>query len=429
MQAFGAESGVDGFAEFDALPSHETWAARADRRGITATQALDGREFLEARIVLEEPKRRVIQVRGRVLLEGRGVEGARVGSDREGTTSGANGEYELTLELGARRHQSSLALEATLRDVGGGFTTVDLLRQPEDADAISSVDIELSALGRIEGIVRWDGGDALPGAVVALVRPTRAREDDTSRVPLEAATAGTVMKQHTSDVDGRFAVPAFEGPEYALEVRFPATGLRWIEGPVRVGEAVEVVLPESARPRRIDGEVVDDRGRGVAGAQVQLVARGLRSSGVGALHIPIKLRTDLDGHYILEGASLQGTELWVSAERTVPIQIPTSRVVEGGGRIRLERTRRILVEGISSDGDGAHLVFEDATGSPVSVVQWRRGLANAIPWVEAPGAGTSREIEVDPAAAFLIGQRGDEELFRIPIDGGLGDTARRVSLP
>jgi protocatechuate 3,4-dioxygenase beta subunit len=143
-----------------------------------------------------------------------------------------------------------------------------------------------------------------------------------------------------TDAQGRFRFEHLAGVSFSVWARAPGFGAAMRER-AAPGEPVELFLPAA---RRLTGQVVDDAGRGVAGARVHAVSR--------KVPLPSEAVTGPEGTFTLEGLGEGPFYVLASARGFLPAVAP---LVEAGARevrLRLEPARTLEVH-VTREGQPA----------------------------------------------------------------------------
>ncbi len=235
----------------------------------------------------------------------------------------------------------------------------------------------------------WDTGDSLPLAL----EPSRGRSitgrvvaDGRAVADAEIEAAGWPLAR--SDGDGRFAVRVPEGQ--VLQAR---AGARW--GWALAGTGDGEVTIALADPRSLHVTVEDRRGRGLAGAEIQLFARA---------EAPFMSRyvADRDGRIEIDGLPAARLNFWTEVpDHRIDKpnrQIDLSRRQEAEARVVAQRSARVL--GRVVDGEG-------------------RAIAGAL---VLPGAGRRVRYGLPPGLK-RVARSGEDGRFELALALDEGETA------
>lgn len=210
---------------------------------------------------------------------GRGLDGARLrlealtdGVDPRDVRTGEDGRFVVP------RLASGL-WRITLEAAAGPFTGLEALAEVVDGET-TRIDLAAPGRGRIQGTVRRRGRP-VPDVVVRLVGQGEEAEDVLRR--LVAST----------DVRGQFFWDGLVAGAYAVDV---VDGVVRSTRALRLEDGGRIDLDLEVWDARIVGRVVNARGRGVPGAEVEALPREDREGDIAA-----RTRTDPEGRFVFAG--------------------------------------------------------------------------------------------------------------------------------
>ncbi|WP_434379986.1 carboxypeptidase regulatory-like domain-containing protein [Melittangium boletus] len=212
-----------------------------------------------------------------------------------------------------------------------------------------------------------------------------------------------------TDAQGRFRFEHLAGVSFSVWARAEGFGAAMRER-AAPGEPVELFLPA---PRSISGQVVDESGRGLAGARVHAVSR--------KVPLPSEGVTGPDGSFVLSGLGEGPFYVLASAPGFLPTVEPQ---VEAGARVlrmRLEPSRTLEVR-VTRQGQPASARVRLKADHLLREAQAERGVvrfeslypdalvvsAESGAWGAAPRAVTLSErltqvtLELEEAGALLV---------------------------
>lgn len=293
-------------------------------------------------------------VAGRVAdEEGKGVAGVMIAAspatmggplEMVSTVSGADGRYRLE---GLRELDYGIGVIPPLTGTAEWAVKTANIK-PQLAAPVENFDLAASKGGTMEIVIRR-------GEVPA------------SKVYFRLGGAGAVVPVLAmTDEQGRYLLRAAPGPWRVLGVMLgdykPVETPELIE--VKAGETFQSVVVLERRPQ-IAGEVLDERGKGVAGATVEL------------LHLPVQVQTDPNGHFEFDfGASALDEQY--KDQRAVFVRVGdqvAARILKDADRepVMLKLSPGVTAQGRVTDPNGAPVA-----GAKIDVMafgqQWNRPL-------------------------------------------------------